>query len=497
MKIFCPKIFLLLLVVFCLPQAVSAAQSPQQKVTQPDQNEIKVDEENVSDLIGTLENKASREKFIKDLKTLVKAEQKTNKDKTVVPLSQKLGISKKFNNFIDWYRSSLEKQGLNSNLVSKSAFTAITLLIAGVVAYLIRLGSYSLRDRLHRLQNKYGLKHRRFRLYTRLLRHIGYLLVALFALFTLNTIWHFVHLDNIDSRAESLFIRNTVNISVFTIFLLVLWEFTYGIMHYYMGQATGQNANRMITILPVARNILFAVFVVIFFFYVLYELGVNIIPLLAGAGVVGIAVGFGAQTVIKDFFKGMAIIIEDLVEVGDFVKVGERLGTVEKITIRKIQLRDWSGVVHTVPFSQVDIVENWTKEYSYYLLHVGVAYREDPVEVIRHMEEIVDQMRDEDDYKDHILEPLEIFGLDRFAESALIIMARIKTVPGKQWEIGREFNKRLKYRFDENDIEIPYPHQTLYFGENKGGGAPPAHIWLNNDNDEAGTKQSSGKQGRE
>jgi len=480
MKISCPKIFLLLLVLFFLPQAVSAAQTPQQKINQPDQNEIKVDEENVSDLIDTLENKASREKFIKDLKTLVKAEQKTNKDKTVVPLSQKLGISEKFDAFLSWYRSSLEEQGLNSNLVNKSVFSAITLLLSVTVAYLIRLGSYALRNKLHRVQNKYGLKHKRFKLYTRLLRHIGYLLVALFALFTLNTIWNFVHLGYFDSKAETLFIRNIVNIGIFTVFLLVLWELTYGIMHYYMGQATGQNANRMITILPVVRNILFALFAVIFLFYVLYELGVNIIPLLAGAGVVGIAVGFGAQTVIKDFFKGMAIIIEDLIEVGDFAKVGERLGKVEKITIRKIQLRDWSGVVHTVPFSHVDIVENWTKDYSYYLLHVGVAYREDPAEVIEHMKRIVSQMQEEDDYKDDILEPLEIFGLDRFADSALIIMARIKTTPGKQWQIGREFNKRLKYSFDENEIEIPYPHQTLYFGKDKDGSAAPAHVWINN-----------------
>ena len=232
----------------------------------------------------------------------------------------------------------------------------------------------------------------------------------------------------------------------------------------------------MQTLLPIVRNVLFFVFSILFTLVLLSELGVDIMPLLAGAGVVGIAVGFGAQTMVKDFLTGFIIIMEDLIQVGDVATLGDKTGIIEKITIRKVQMRDLDGTVYTVPFSEISVVSNLTKEYSYYLMDIGIAYREDPDEVIGYLREIDEEMREDENFKDLILEELHILGVDQFGDSAIIIKARIKTLPIKQWDVGREFNRRMKYKFDKHGIEIPFPHQTLYFGEDKKGHAPPAYI---------------------
>lgn len=236
--------------------------------------------------------------------------------------------------------------------------------------------------------------------------------------------------------------------------------------------------SRMQTFLPIVRNVLFFVLLVMAILVVLSELSIEIMPLLAGAGIFGIALGFGAQAVVRDFLNGFIVIFEDLLQVGDIVRVGGRVGLVEKITIRKIQLRDLSGAVHTVPFSEVSVVENLTKEFSYYLMDIGVSYRENVDEVIACIEEVLETMRVEDGFQHKILESLEVLGLDQFADSAVLIRARIKTTPGAQWEIGREFNRRMKHAFDERNIEIPFPHQTIYFGEDKNGDAPEARVKL-------------------
>ncbi|MCU0894855.1 MAG: mechanosensitive ion channel, partial [Rhodospirillales bacterium] len=193
----------------------------------------------------------------------------------------------------------------------------------------------------------------------------------------------------------------------------------------------------------------------------LAEVGVNIGPLLAGAGIVGLAVGFGAQTLVKDIITGAFLLIEDALAVGDVVTVTGIGGVVEDLSIRSIRLRDMSGNLHTIPFSSVDTVTNMTKDFSYYLLDIAVAYREDTDEVSKVCGEIVDEMRLDPELGAFILEPLEMLGIERFAESAVILRARIKTTPIKQWLVGREFNRRMKKRFDALGIEMPFPHRTI------------------------------------
>ncbi len=209
---------------------------------------------------------------------------------------------------------------------------------------------------------------------------------------------------------------------------------------------------------------------------VLKEFGVEIGPMLAAAGIVGLAVGFGAQSLVKDVISGFFILLEDQIRVGDVVQIAGKGGLVEKINLKTTILRDLSGNVHYVPNGQIDVVTNMTKEFSRYVFDIGVAYREDVDEVMEVIKEVDEELRNDPAFKDDILEPIEIMGLDQFANSAVIIKARTTTKPIQQWRVGREFNRRLKKKFDEKKIEIPFPHVTLYMGRDKQGQSPPLRI---------------------
>lgn len=242
----------------------------------------------------------------------------------------------------------------------------------------------------------------------------------------------------------------------------------------------GEINPRSQTLLTLAQKGLAILLVIVIGLMTLAELGINIAPLLAGAGVLGLAVGFGAQKLVQDVITGVFILLEDQVSVNDVVTMGDKTGVVEAVSLRTVTLRDLSANVHTIPYSSISTVSNFTKNYSYYLLNVGVAYREDTDEITAVLQELGREMEQDREYGSSLLGPeaLEILGVDAFADSAVYIKGRLKTRPGKQWWVGREFNRRMKKRFDELNIEIPFPHQTIYFGENKEGQAPPAHIAL-------------------
>lgn len=212
---------------------------------------------------------------------------------------------------------------------------------------------------------------------------------------------------------------------------------------------------------------------------VLKEFGDDIGPVLAAAGIVGLAVGFGAQSLVKDVISGFFILLEDQIRVGDVVNIADKGGLVEKVGLRTTVLRDLHGNVHYVPNGTIAVVTNMTKEYSRYVFDVGVAYREDVDEVIEVIKGIDEEMRNDPEFNNDILGPIEILGLDQFANSAVIIKARTTTLPSKQWRVGREFNRRSKKKFDELNIEISFPHVTLYMGEGKDGKSPPLHIVRN------------------
>ena len=197
---------------------------------------------------------------------------------------------------------------------------------------------------------------------------------------------------------------------------------------------------------------------------VLTQIGVEIGPLLAGAGIFGLAVGFGAQNLVKDVISGFFMILEDQIRVGDVAILNGTGGLVEKMNFRVTVLRDLSGTVHVFPNGSITTLSNMTNEWSAYVFNVGVAYKENTDKVTEVIREVLDGLKKDEIYGSSILET-EIFGVDGLGDSAVTIKGRIKTIPLKQWAVGREFLRRVKLEFDARDIEIPYPHQTLYFGE--------------------------------
>jgi moderate conductance mechanosensitive channel len=207
--------------------------------------------------------------------------------------------------------------------------------------------------------------------------------------------------------------------------------------------------------------ILWAVFIMI----ALNKFGVEIAPILASAGIVGLAVGFGSQELVRDFLSGFFILLEDQVRAGDVAVINGTGGLVEKIELRTITLRDFSGVVHIFQNGKINTLSNMTKEWSAIVFDIGVAYKEDVDNVMKIMKEVGDEMQKDELFSNSFIEPIEIFGLDQFADSALVIKARIKTRPIQQWSVGREYRRRLKIAFDKNNIEIPFPHTTVYWGE--------------------------------
>jgi small conductance mechanosensitive channel len=207
---------------------------------------------------------------------------------------------------------------------------------------------------------------------------------------------------------------------------------------------------------------------------ILGEMGISIAPILAAAGVVGLAVGFGAQSLIKDYFTGFFLLIEDQIRHGEVIEVAGKAGKVEEVTLRHVRLRDFEGSVHFIPNSSITTVTNKSRDYSYSVMDLSVAYRENVDQVYEVIRKVGVEMRATPDLKNLILEDLEISGINELGDSAVIIRCRFKVDPLEQWDIKREFFYRIKYAFDEAGIEIPYPHLTLYAGEMKKAGSTPA-----------------------
>ena len=199
---------------------------------------------------------------------------------------------------------------------------------------------------------------------------------------------------------------------------------------------------------------------------------IEIGPLLAGVGVLGLAVSFGAQSLVKDLISGAFMLVEGQFAVGDVVRVKETAGLVEKITLRTIVLRDINGVVHIIPNGTVDTLSNLTKSWSRAVLEIGVAYKEDVDRVMEIMLEEAVTMYQDPDWAPVIVEEPVVPGVERFDDSAVTIRIMFKTLPLKQWDVARQYRRRIKNRFDAEGIEIPFPHRTLYWGAGEGPPVP-------------------------
>jgi len=204
----------------------------------------------------------------------------------------------------------------------------------------------------------------------------------------------------------------------------------------------------------------------------LAEFGVSMAPLLGASGVIGLAIGFGSQSLVKDFFSGFFILFEDQIRRGDVVKVGEFAGLVEDVTLRHVRLRDYDGHVHFVPNNLITTVTNMSRLYAWAVIDVGVSYREDIDECLDVMRETGASLRSDPPFTPKILESLEIAGVERWDESAIVLRCRFRVAPLEQWNVRREYLRRLKQAFDQRGIEIPYPHVTVYAGQSKDRTAP-------------------------
>lgn len=236
------------------------------------------------------------------------------------------------------------------------------------------------------------------------------------------------------------------------------------------------NRNRIRTLGRVFRHIANVAISLVAGMLVLSELGISIAPILATAGVAGIALGFGAQSLVKDYFNGFFLLIEDQLRQGDVVVIADKGGLVEEITLRYVRLRDYDGNVHFVPNGAIGTVTNRSRDFAYAVIDAGVAYRENVDAALESMRQVGDALRADPVFGARILDPIEVVGVENWADSAVILRCRLRVRPLEQWNVRREFLRRLKHAFDECGIEIPFPHLTLYAGQNKDGSAPPLRI---------------------
>ncbi|WP_404472125.1 mechanosensitive channel protein [Vreelandella venusta] len=238
----------------------------------------------------------------------------------------------------------------------------------------------------------------------------------------------------------------------------------------------GEPSARAKTLLSLFRNALAIGMVTITGMIVLSEIGINIGPLIAGAGVLGLAIGFGAQKLVQDVITGIFIQVENAMNTGDVVTVGGITGTAERLSIRSVGIRDLSGTYHIVPFSSVDTVSNYMREYGNHVGEYGIGYNESIDEAIEQLKLAFEDLQASEEHGNKLLAELTVAGVTALADSSVNIRVVIKTTPGDQWSVGRAYNRLVKLRFDAAGIEIPFPHTTLYFGETKGGKTPPANV---------------------
>ena len=264
-------------------------------------------------------------------------------------------------------------------------------------------------------------------------------------------------------------VSSIVSITLTITLALVIWEGVNAAIQRHLERlsrdAKAAQSARVRTLLPMLRTALLAVILIFVVLSVLAEIGVNVAPLIAGAGVVGIAVGFGSQRLVQDVITGIFLLLEDAVAVGDVVQLGGLSGVVEHLSIRSIKLRAVDGSLHIIPFSAVTSVTNQTRDFAFAVIDVNVDYGEDTDHVAETLRQIAAEMRQDPRWRPVIRDDLDVMGVDKLGDSGVVIRVRLKTEPSQRWAVAREMNRRIKRRFDELGIDIPYPHQKLVMEE--------------------------------
>ncbi|MGY4877830.1 mechanosensitive channel protein [Vreelandella aquamarina] len=280
------------------------------------------------------------------------------------------------------------------------------------------------------------------------------------------------------SESGANLVSKLINVAFILILSIATWLGLASLIEHKLNPDTGSGepSARAKTLLSLFRNALAIAMVTITSMILLSEIGINIGPLIAGAGVLGLAIGFGAQKLVQDVITGIFIQVENAMNTGDVVTVGGVTGTAEKLSIRSVGIRDLHGTYHIVPFSSVDTVSNYMREYGNHIGEYGIAYRESIDEAVEQLHQAFNDLKASEDHGYKLLAPLDVAGVVALADSSVNIRVIIKTTPGDQWAVGRAYNRLVKLRFDQAGIEIPFPHTTMYFGEDKAGQSPAANI---------------------
>ena len=279
------------------------------------------------------------------------------------------------------------------------------------------------------------------------------------------------------SDSGSAAIGMVVHVAIILLFAATVWTITASIIEHRLNETTGRVPSaRERTLLALLRNAVLIVIVTMTVLIVLSQIGINIAPLIAGAGVVGLAIGFGAQKLVQDIITGVFIQIENGMNQNDVVEAGGVFGTVEKITIRSVGIRTLDGGYHLIPFSSVDTVVNHMRDFSYHLGEYTIAHRESVDDAIFHLERAFEELMQDEVLAPEILEDITIPGVTSLNERGFTIRVLIKTTPGMQWAVQRGYNRLVKKHFNAANIELPYPHTVVYFGQDKKGHAPAANV---------------------
>lgn len=280
------------------------------------------------------------------------------------------------------------------------------------------------------------------------------------------------------SEAGRGLVGKLVSVAVILVVAICAWLGLASLIEHKLNPETGDGvpSARAQTLLSLFRNALAIALITMTTMILLAEIGINIGPLIAGAGVLGLAIGFGSQKLVQDIITGIFIQVENAMNTGDVVTVGGVTGTAEKLSIRSVGIRDLSGTYHIVPFSSVDTVSNYMREFGNHVGEYGIAYRESIDDAIAQLQLAFEDLQASEEHSHKLLAPMTVAGVVALADSSVNIRVVIKTTPGDQWGVGRAYNRLVKMRFDEAGIEIPFPHTTLYFGEDKQGHSPAANI---------------------
>jgi len=368
--------------------------------------------------------------------------------------------------------ATLGGSGSSENVLQISVVTALLLVLAFFLSAVV----------LRVTRPRSARARRRSPYLSRLLRFCGTLLTLFIWLLFFELaarLWGVSLAEVVEENVAARGIAHAVTAIVATVFISwLLWILVDTAITETLNPGSLRNKSRnpsmrARTMLPLLRNVLLVSIMTIAGIVTAANLGINVTPLLAGAGVIGLAIGFGAQSLVTDLITGLFIIIEDTISVGDWIDVdGGHAGTVEHLSIRTVRLRDGQGAIHAIPFSQIKIVKNLSRDFAYAVFEVRMSFSTDVDQITQLIREVGADLMADFRYRREMLGPIEVWGLDRFDPNWMVVKGQIKTRPLQQWSVARAFNLRLKRKMDEAGIEIPVPQMRVYTSSKDSEGQP-------------------------